>query len=72
MWVELFLCLLLAHLVGDFVFQTTASCKSKADKHWRSGHQYLHCRAGGDNGDGSDKVTTIMSITYEQSGAKFN
>jgi hypothetical protein len=39
---ELFLCLLLAHLVADFVFQTTASCKSKAEKHWRSGHQYLH------------------------------
>ena len=42
MWVELFLCLLLAHLVADFVLQTTASCKSKAEKHWRSGHQYLH------------------------------
>ncbi len=36
------MCLLLAHLVADFVFQTTASCKSKAEKHWRSGHQYLH------------------------------
>ncbi len=39
---KLFLCLLLAHLVADFVFQTTAFCKSKAEKHWRSGHQYLH------------------------------
>lgn len=35
MWVELFLCLLLAHLVADFVLQTTASCKSKAEKHWQ-------------------------------------
>ncbi|MBR5907036.1 MAG: DUF3307 domain-containing protein [Bacteroidales bacterium] len=42
MWVELFLCLLLAHVVADFFFQTTASCKSKADKHWRSGQQYVH------------------------------
>ena len=42
MWVELFLCLLLAHLVADFVFQTTASCKSKAEKHERSVHQYIH------------------------------
>ena len=42
MWVELFLCLLLAHLVADFVFQTSASCKSKVEKHWRSGHQYIH------------------------------
>ena len=42
MWIELFLCLVLAHLVADFVFQTSASCKSKAEKHWRSGHQYLH------------------------------
>ena len=41
MWVELFFRLLLAHLVADFVLQTTASCKSKAEKHWRSGHQYL-------------------------------
>ena len=42
MWLELFLCLLLAHLVVDFVFQTSASCKSKAEKHWWSVHQYLH------------------------------
>ena len=31
MWIELFLCLLLAHLVADFGLQTSASCKSKAD-----------------------------------------
>ena len=42
MWIELFLSLVLAHLVADFVFQTSASCKSKAEKHWRSVHQYLH------------------------------
>ena len=42
MWIELFLCLVLAHLVADFVFQTSASCRSKVEKHWRSGHQYLH------------------------------
>ena len=42
MWIELFLCLLLAHLVADFGFQTSASCKSKAEKHWRSVHQYIH------------------------------
>lgn len=42
MWIELFLCLLLAHLVADFGLQTSASCKSKAEKHWRSIHQYIH------------------------------
>ena len=42
MWIELFLFLLLAHLVADFGLQTSASCKSKADKHWRSIHQYIH------------------------------
>ncbi len=42
MWIELFLCLLLAHLVADFVLQTSASCKSKTEKHWRSVHQYIH------------------------------
>lgn len=42
MWIELFLCLLLTHLVSDFVLQTSASCKSKAEKHWRSVHQYIH------------------------------
>lgn len=42
MWLELFLCLLLAHLVADFILQTSASCKSKAEKHARSVHQYIH------------------------------
>lgn len=42
MWVELFSCLLLAHLVADFVFQSPSSCRSKYEKHWHSGHQYIH------------------------------
>ena len=42
MWIDLFLCLLLAHLVADFVLQTSVSCKSKAEKHWRSIHHYIH------------------------------
>lgn len=42
MWIDLFLCLLLAHLVADFGLQTSASCKSKAENHWRSVHQYIH------------------------------
>ena len=42
MWIDLFLCLLLAHLVADFVLQSSASCKSKAEKRWRSVHQYIH------------------------------
>lgn len=33
---------MLAHLVADFGLQTSASCKSKAEKHWRSIHQYIH------------------------------
>ena len=42
MWVELFLCLLLAHLVADFALQTSESCKSKREKKWRSGCHYIH------------------------------
>lgn len=42
MWVEFFLCLLLAHLVADYGLQTSASCKSKTEKHWRSIPQYIH------------------------------
>ena len=42
MWLELFLCLLLAHLIADFVLQTNKSCKSKADNKWRSPYQFLH------------------------------
>ena len=42
MWVELLLLLLLAHLLADFVFQTSSSCRNKTDQHWRSKHQYIH------------------------------
>ncbi len=42
MWVELFLCLLLAHLMADFALQTSKSCKSKREKKWRSGWHYVH------------------------------
>lgn len=42
MWIELFLCLWLAHLVADFLLQTSGSCSSKAESHWRSIHQYIH------------------------------
>lgn len=39
---KLFLCLVLAHLVADFVLQTGRFCKYKREMHWRSGYQYLH------------------------------
>jgi hypothetical protein len=42
MWLELFLCLLLAHLLADFVLQTNKICKDKADKKWRSLYLYGH------------------------------
>lgn len=42
MWIELFLCLLLAHLVADFVLQTAKSCKHKREYKWRSGCHYCH------------------------------
>ncbi len=42
MWVELFLCLLLAHLIADFALQTSNSCKNKREKKWRSGYLYCH------------------------------
>ena len=42
MWIELFFCLWLAHLISDFVLQTSSSCKSKSEGHWRSIHQYIH------------------------------
>lgn len=42
MWVELFFCLLVAHLAADFVFQTSGSCRSKAEEHEKSVHQYVH------------------------------
>ncbi len=42
MWVELFLSLVLAHLVADFVLQTEKSCKDKRERHWKSPHHYVH------------------------------
>lgn len=42
MWVEVFLCLVLAHLVADFVLQTNKICKDKAAKSWRSRYHYGH------------------------------
>lgn len=42
MWIELFLCLLLAHLVADFVLQTEKSCKHKREYKWCSGYHYAH------------------------------
>lgn len=42
MWVEMFLCLLLAHLVADFVLQTNKICKGKTAKKWRSRYHYEH------------------------------
>lgn len=42
MWIELFLCLVLAHLVADFALQTNKICKNKAEKKWRSSYHYGH------------------------------
>lgn len=39
---ELFLCLLLAHLVADFVLQTREICKEKAERKWKSPQHYIH------------------------------
>ena len=42
MWVSLFLCLVLAHLIADFALQTSKSCKHKRDKKWGSAYHYSH------------------------------
>lgn len=42
MWINFFLCLLGAHLIADFFLQTQSSCEEKRERHWRSGHHYLH------------------------------
>ena len=42
MWLELFVCLLLAHLVSDFVLQSNQICSSKVNKRWRSPYHYGH------------------------------
>ena len=42
MWLELFLCLVLAHLVADVVLQNNKVCKYKAEKKWKSVYHYVH------------------------------
>ena len=42
MIIELFLSLVLAHLVADFVLQTGKSCTDKKERHWESPHHYVH------------------------------
>ncbi len=42
MWLSLFLCLVLAHLIADFALQTSKSCKHKRDKKWGSAYHYSH------------------------------
>ena len=45
MWVDLFLCLLLAHLVADYLLQTNSICTDKTEKKWRSVYHYCHALA---------------------------
>lgn len=42
MWIDLFLCLVLAHLVADFALQTNKICEDKAARKWRSLYHYGH------------------------------
>lgn len=42
MWLNLFICLLLAHLVADYVLQTDKVCLHKFDKKWCSIYHYMH------------------------------
>lgn len=42
MFLELFVCLLLAHFMADFVLQSNRICKEKSEKKWRSVYHYLH------------------------------
>ena len=42
MWLALFLCLVLAHLVADFVLQSNKVCIDKAEKKWKSCYHYVH------------------------------
>lgn len=42
MWIEMFSCLVLAHLAADFILQTNKICRSKAEKRWRSVYHYVH------------------------------
>lgn len=38
----MFLCLLLAHLVADFILQSNSICNDKSERRWRSQYQYWH------------------------------
>lgn len=42
MWLELFLCLVFAHLMADYVLQTDKICNNKGEKKWRSIYHYGH------------------------------
>ncbi len=42
MWLELFVCLFLAHLMADFVLQNNRICKDKVERKWRSPNLYVH------------------------------
>lgn len=42
MWCEVIVRLLLAHVVGDFIFQTDGFCRAKLEKGWRGLQIYLH------------------------------
>lgn len=39
---DLFLCLVLAHLVADFALQTGKTCRDKNERRWRSPYHYMH------------------------------
>lgn len=39
---NMFLCLLLAHVVADFVLQNKKTCREKIEKKWCSRHHYAH------------------------------
>lgn len=42
MWIRLFLSLLLAHLVGDFLLQTDSLCAKKRERRFSCGFLYVH------------------------------
>lgn len=42
MWIRLFLTLLVAHLVGDFLLQTDSLCAKKCERRFRCGFLYVH------------------------------
>lgn len=42
MWLGLYLCLLLAHLMADFVLQSNNACQNKVEKKWHSTYHYEH------------------------------